>query len=212
MDLLDTLLYVLTHLHELDFWDALQMVVNKIGSLQGNDLIEFFVYFGIIGFGIYIGFILGTFTETKHYQSIAQRERQHLHQPMISGRSDHFIPKDRTVLRSQLVCASVVISDDYFKTIVALLKKYFGGHLTSYESLLDRARREVILRLKEAAPEADMFLNLRMESTSLSKDIEEDSRAGRAVELIAYATAITFSPQETKSPEDTAEEELKASF
>jgi uncharacterized protein YbjQ (UPF0145 family) len=204
MDLWDTFLYVLTHLNEVDIWDAIQMVVNKIGNLQGNDLIEFFVYFGIIGFGIYIGFVLGTFTETKHYQSIQQREKKTLHKPVLSSRSSYFIPTDRTVIKTELVSASVVISDDYFKTIVALLKKYFGGHLTSYESLLDRARREVTLRIKEAAPEADMYLNLRMESTSLSKDIEDDSRASRAVELIAYATAIYLSPPE-KQPDNQVE-------
>ena len=43
-----------------------------------------------------------------------------------------------------LVAGSVVISEDYFKRIVSSLQSLFGGRLRSYESLVDRARREAV--------------------------------------------------------------------
>jgi uncharacterized protein YbjQ (UPF0145 family) len=47
------------------------------------------------------------------------------------------------------VSGSVVVSVDYFKRFLAGLRTLVGGRVTSYETLLDRARREAILRCKE---------------------------------------------------------------
>ena len=41
-----------------------------------------------------------------------------------------------------LVHGNVVVSVDYFKRFVAALRNLFGGSVTSYETLIDRARRE----------------------------------------------------------------------
>ena len=91
--------------------------------------------------------------------------------------------------KSHLVQGNVVISVDYFKRMLAGLRNFFGGTVQSYETLLDRARREAILRLKESCPQADQIINLRLETSSIYKGGK--NRIG-SVEILAYGTAIYF--------------------
>ena len=81
------------------------------------------------------------------------------------------------------------MSVDYFKRFLAALRNLFGGRVTSYESLLDRARRESLLRMKEkaAALGASMVFNVKYETASISKG------AGNtigSIEVLAYGTAL----------------------
>ena len=91
------------------------------------------------------------------------------------------------MVNAELVLGSVVISVDYFKRILAALRNIFGGPVQSYETLVDRARREAVLRMKESCINADQIINLRIETSSISK-------GGRntigSVEVLAYGTAI----------------------
>ncbi|MCH6588380.1 MAG: YbjQ family protein, partial [Proteobacteria bacterium] len=88
-----------------------------------------------------------------------------------------------------LVVAAVVISVDYFKRFVAGLRMIFGGRVHTYESLLDRGRREALLRMQERAKElgANMIFNVRLETSSISKGAR---RSVGSVEVLAYGTAI----------------------
>ena len=87
----------------------------------------------------------------------------------------------------RLVTGSVVVAIDYFKKFVASLINLFGGNISSYESLVDRARREAILRMKADAGDAAEIINLRIETSSISKNAQQSIGA---VEVIAYGTAI----------------------
>ena len=65
--------------------------------------------------------------------------------------------------------------------------------MTSYESLLDRGRREAILRLKEAAFERgyNAVINVRLETSRLaSSNRKGEGTAG--VEILAFGTAVKF--------------------
>lgn len=86
----------------------------------------------------------------------------------------------------KLVNGNVVISIDFFKKIVASLINLFGGNITAYETLLDRARREAILRIKEDASDASEIINIRIETSSISKN----TKTVGAIEVLAYGTAI----------------------
>ena len=90
-----------------------------------------------------------------------------------------------------VVSGSVVISVDYFKRFLAGLRTIVGGRVTSYESLLDRARREAILRCKEAARERgyQAVVNLRLETTRVSR-ASRDSSATAGVEVLAFGTGL----------------------
>jgi uncharacterized protein YbjQ (UPF0145 family) len=89
------------------------------------------------------------------------------------------------------VVGSVVIAEDYFKRIAAGLRGLFGGRVTVYESLMDRGRREAVLRMKDEARRrgATMIFNVRFETSSLSEDASGRSAIFSA-EFIAYGTAL----------------------
>lgn len=142
----------------------------------------------LIIFGVLLGMglILGSINESAHYKSIKLREQNTMGQAILSVKT---LPADMPVTSATLVLGSVVVSKDYFKSIVASLKGFFGGEIKSYSSLIDRARREAILRMKEAAPDADFFLNFRFETTTLSSGRGNKQSVG-CVEILAYATAI----------------------
>ena len=100
--------------------------------------------------------------------------------------------EEETVQRSELVQGSAVISVDYFKRILAALRNIFGGTIRSYETLVDRARREAILRLKESAPAGTMIIiNVRIETSTIGKNTHEKSVS--CVEALAYGTALVAS-------------------
>lgn len=136
-----------------------------------------------------LGYGFGQYAERRHYRSILEREKWFrsevlVFQTGVPPEQDH--EQERDV---QLVMGSVVISVDYFKRFLAGLRALFGGRVKSYESLLDRARREAILRMQQEASKlgAGMVINLRMETASISKG--EQKTVG-SVEVLAYGTAI----------------------
>ncbi len=92
-------------------------------------------------------------------------------------------------MKSRLVTGNAVISLDYFKRFLAGLRNIFGGEVISYQSLIDRARREAILRMKREAGKADMIINLRIETSSIGQNANRRNTVG-SIEAIAYGTAI----------------------
>ncbi|MCI5165416.1 MAG: hypothetical protein D3903_04840 [Candidatus Electrothrix sp. GM3_4] len=139
-----------------------------------------------------LGYVFGKIAEKKHYRSIVEREKQWMQVPTTSGR--RVLGTDREVKRVQLATGSVVISVDYFKRILAGLRNIFGGNVQSYETLVDRARREAVLRMKESCPKADQIINLRLETSSISKG--NKNKIG-SVEVLAYGTAVYLYPAST---------------
>jgi uncharacterized protein YbjQ (UPF0145 family) len=129
--------------------------------------------------GIAIGLTVGRARERKHYRSLVEREKATGNLPI---RAESTIDAE-SVSDARMVTGSVVIANDYFKTAVGTIKGYFGGRLNSYESLMDRGRREAILRLKEGAISwgAREVVHLRLEASSID---------GHGVEVFAFATAI----------------------
>lgn len=134
-----------------------------------------------------LGLVAGRAAERRHYGSIHQREKSLLHVPAVSTKT---LPDGVEVRATSLAVGSVVVSVDYFKQFIAGLRMLFGGEIETYAPLLDRARREALLRMKESCPSADLFLNTRLETSSVGG---EGGRGGLgAVEVMAYATAVYF--------------------
>lgn len=133
-----------------------------------------------------LGFSIGSFRERGHYRSIIAREDQYRDLPIFSARH---APKLEPAPGAELVQGNVVISIDYFKRFLAGLRMVFGGRIRAYESLVDRARREALLRMRQAAREmgAAYVFNVRMETASISKG---GNNAIGSVEVVAYGTAI----------------------
>ncbi|PCJ21352.1 MAG: hypothetical protein COB02_01835 [Candidatus Cloacimonadota bacterium] len=136
-----------------------------------------------------LGYIVGSIVEKNHYKSIYAREAKLIDLPVLTIKR---IPTDKIVRETFLVQGSVVISLDYFKRFLASMKNLIGGRLGTYESLLDRARREAILRLKENATGADIIYNLKLESCAIGKSANSKKQIG-SIEVFAYGTAVKYS-------------------
>ncbi len=132
-------------------------------------------------------FVTGNLIERRHYKKIKMRETKF--KDMLTTNFEN-IPYDWHASEARLVTSNVVISLDYFKRFVANLRKVFGGNIVTYEPLLDRARREAILRLKEKARARgyNAIINLRLESSQIANSLTPKQTAG--VEILAYGTAI----------------------
>jgi uncharacterized protein YbjQ (UPF0145 family) len=130
-----------------------------------------------------LAFFIGRHREQKHYQSIRVREAALVDFPLLTETSP--VPKN---FRAQLVTGSVVISVDRFKQFMGTLTSIFGGRVGAYESVLDRGRREAILRVKESARQrgGQGVVNLRIETSSIA-GVQGSTGAS---EVIAYGTVL----------------------
>lgn len=140
---------------------------------------------------ILIGYIFGKRAEKKHYASIIEREKALLKLPTTTSKFPMGVALS-AIDRTHLATGSVVVSVDYFKRTLATLRALIGGPVQSYETLLDRARREAILRLKESCPGAGQIINLRIETSSISDGARNTIGS---VEVLAYGTAVYYTAQ-----------------
>jgi uncharacterized protein YbjQ (UPF0145 family) len=144
---------------------------------------ESLIFFAIL---LGIGYFFGTRIEKQHYQSLRHREQQT--QSLFISPLGAKTPTPRAQ-EATLMVGSVVIAADFFKTFVAGILKLLGGRIEVYESLLDRARREAVLRMQEAAIAwgAKQVVNVRIETAELGGN---NGNGIVAVEVIAYGTAL----------------------
>lgn len=149
---------------------------------------ESFINLGVFIFLLLLGYVFGKRAESKHYRSIEEREYKFRKLPTSNWKKP--IPMKGNLVKVQLATGSVVISIDYFKRFLAGLRNLFGGRVTAYETLIDRARREAILRMKENCLNASQLINVRIETASISQNANKGTVG--SVEVLAYGTALTF--------------------
>ena len=146
-------------------------------------MIDLIIFLSLIA----LGYGAGTWTEKRHYRSILTREQAMLNLPAVSLKSVD-IPEHK-IRSAQMVYGSAVISVDYFKRLLASLRNIFGGRVKSYESLVDRARREALLRMKAMAGDATVIVNVRIETATIGRQSQRKNIA--CLEAMAYGTALT---------------------
>lgn len=133
-----------------------------------------------------VGFFVGRAREKAHYASIREREARFAQRPAVTLENPRSLPPVRSC---GLATGTAVISVDYYKRFLAGLRTIFGGEMRSYSSLIDRARREAVLRMKESAPDADLYYNVQLQTSSIN---DGQRGATTCVEVIAYSTAVVF--------------------
>lgn len=135
-----------------------------------------------------LGYAFGRHAETSHFRRLDEREKKVRHIPVVTGEwRQHLLPDDR----GEAVYAGVVVAADYFKFFVSNLRNIFGGRMNAYETLLERGRREAILRVTEDAVKRGAYkiINLRLETSTISSSGGQRG-ALPCVELFAYGTAL----------------------
>ncbi|WP_291360269.1 MULTISPECIES: YbjQ family protein [Acinetobacter] len=126
-----------------------------------------------------VGFGFGRYNERKHLQYLDEQEQRLAYIRVNNSRFNE------STFPGHMISSNVVISHDYFKYAIANVQNMLGGRLTSYESVVERARREAIVRLKLEAEKmgADQIMGIRLSTTELGMQ-------GGMVEAFAYGTAI----------------------
>lgn len=154
------------------------------------ELIKLFLSFGFPLLVLMLAYFVGSMLEKKHFRSIREREADVHGFPVVSFDT---MPADWDAGQSTLVTGSIVVSLDYFKRVIAGLRSIIGGRIKTYEPLLDRARREAILRMVESARSDgyDAIFNVRLETSRLA-NARKDGKGLAGVEMLAFGTAVKF--------------------
>lgn len=153
-------------------------------------LISLLLTYGLPLLIIVIAYFVGNTLERRHFKSIRKREADAQGFPVVSFDT---MPDDWNAGTATLVTGSIVVSLDYFKRVIAGLRALIGGRVKTYEPLLDRARREAILRMTESARSNgyDAIFNVRLETSRLA-NARGDGKGIAGVEMLAFGTAVKF--------------------
>lgn len=133
-------------------------------------------------------YLIGSIIERRHFASIREREQDYRAMPVVSLDT---MPDEWEASASSLVTGSIVVSLDYFKRVIAGLRALVGGRVKTYEPLLDRARREALLRMIEDARRQgfDAVFNVRLQTSRLANSWGE-GKSTAGVEMLAFGTAV----------------------
>jgi uncharacterized protein YbjQ (UPF0145 family) len=149
--------------------------------------IELLISVGVPVLLIVLGRVVGSSIERRHYRDIAEREARFRDQPALSTK--HTDAPD-AIRSARLASGSVVVSVDHFKRFLSGFRMIFGGEIRSYSSLIDRARREAVLRMKESQPDAHVYLNTRLETSTIASTTGDEGIG--TIEVLAYGTAVHY--------------------
>lgn len=151
--------------------------------LGGNNFWDMFLSngFKFIGVGL-AGWLLASWLERLHLRSISAREIP-LNNILVTTSK---CPPPGEPEGCTLLVGSVVVAHDYFRTLIIAIRRLIGGNIKPYERLVQRGRREALVRLKEEADllGIDKVINIRFDTTTVS------GRFLHAIETIAYGTGI----------------------
>lgn len=135
-----------------------------------------------------VTYVIGSIIEKSHFDRLRKREQWSRNMTVITLKTP---PRDWQTQKVGLVTGNVVISLDYFKRVLAGLRSIIGGRIKTYEPLLDRARREAIMRMKEEARNKgfNTILNVRLETTRLASS-RKGGKGIAGIEILAFGTGL----------------------
>lgn len=134
-----------------------------------------------------VGYAVGRLLEKRHYASIRLRERE---LQSVVALNTRYVPEGVHARGASVVSGSIVVSSDYFKTFVAGFRNLVGGRFRGYETLLERARREALLRMKQQARDAGshLVIGVRFHTTRVA------GSQTPSVEVMVFGTALLTGP------------------
>ena len=152
---------------------------------------EFLCPIGFVLFFLALGFFVGSNVERSHFRDLERREA--LHRDFLVTQVDHFPFRQRGAKPPVIVMADTVIACDYLKAFLASWRNLFGGEVRSYNRMMERARRESILRLIEAAKQQgyNAICNVRLETADIGGSAASPQNNRPAMAAI-QATATAY--------------------
>ena len=113
-------------------------------------MLEMILYLVFFLLPLAAGWLIGSAVERRHFAELDDRENE-LRTSMVITQTKRLLFPHHGKQPARIVTAEVVIATDYLKTYLASWRAVFGGEVRSYQSLMERARREAVLRIVEAA-------------------------------------------------------------
>jgi uncharacterized protein YbjQ (UPF0145 family) len=138
---------------------------------------------GLQLFGVGLaGWLIATWFERRHLKSMSLRE---IPLQDITINTLKHTPACEPEACTLLI-GSVVVAHDYFRTLIIMLRRLIGGNISPFERLVQRGRREALIRLKEEAGTRGInkIINVRFATSAIS------GKFLHAVELVAYGTGV----------------------
>lgn len=134
-----------------------------------------------------IGIIFGSMNERNHFARLLKAEEELSDIKVFNIKT---LP-DNLEKGGALVTGNVVIAVDYFKVFISGFIMLFGGRMGAYEKMMERARREALVRMQREAKDlgANAIYNTRIEFSAVG---QRPNKIGGA-ELFAYGTAVRYS-------------------
>ena len=154
--------------------------------MRTSDVLDLIFNIGVPLVLLAVGFFWGRAVEKAHLKRLAEDEAA---LAGIRTTSLRRLPRGAKAAGGTLVQGEAVIAFDYYKVFAGGLKNFFGGRILSFETLLDRARREATVRMLREAQRAgaNAVWNLRIETATVGG---KDDGKPTGVEAIVYGTAF----------------------
>jgi uncharacterized protein YbjQ (UPF0145 family) len=167
-----------------EFQQAISYAPDWVNYMFGGETLTDMMFYNVLQvltIGL-AGWLLAAWFERRHLRSLSAREAPLQHISINTCKN----PPPCEPATSTLLIGSVVVAHDYFRTLIITLKRLIGGSIEPYERLIQRGRREALIRLKEEADlrGLDKLVNVRFGTTSIS------GRFLHAIEMVAYGTGV----------------------
>ena len=131
-------------------------------------------------------YFIGRAVENSHFSSMGVRDQQ---MSDITVSDLRTIPGAASALEGKLVTGATVVASDYFRSFAAGIRNLFGGEVRGLERMVERGRREAMLRMLEEARSmgATAVYNVRIDTSTIA-----GKRAGSVafIEVLVSGTAV----------------------
>lgn len=134
-------------------------------------------------------FFIGRMTEGMHLRRLARREEAV--RGMLVTDLRRFPGDVETGKTPAMVVGEACIATDYWKSFLSSIRKIFGGEMKSYQTLVDRARREATLRMLESARTLgyNAVCNVRLDTADIGGGSMAARQVAVTIEMLATGTA-----------------------
>ena len=135
------------------------------------------------------GLVIGRGVEKRHFKNLEEREAAT--RDMLVSQIKSFPYASNSGQPPNLVLAEVAIGSDYLKSFFAKWRNLFGGEIRSFQTLQERGKREVILRLVEKAREQgyNAVCNVRVSPADVGGNTTAQKKQMPMAVVIASGTA-----------------------
>ena len=163
---------------------------------------EFLIGIGVTLFLLFLGVIAGGLAERRHFRELTQREVEV--QNIVQTQTRVFLEPIQNASPPTLLTAETVVATDYFKRFVAAFRNFFGGEVKSFNTLVERARRETTCRILEQAKQQgyNAVCNLRLEPADVGGNLSKKGNSMVCVvgSATAYHTSVQMVPVVKHAP------------